>query len=763
MRSAVDIMVSFCGGGEKAPLGVSLEVLRDLTAAAAVTVKAQYEERAAASAGSRRPALPAAKGGLFSRGAAPPKDEPQRSFESRVNFEMIATRVTRPAMQHKERPFVSLLQSDPMLLKGPEARDGAARAQVGRANVLLVLAEIQMAERYVAALQAVEGLPTPTFFYNQELCSVDLMAATAHVAGSGEPPLSAPKSAGRRGSNFASPRAKPSKAPGSPGMLDLGAADPGLSPGATDAAALQQRRAARNLASRHEFWAKAFPRAVAQLSKAVFVLDKLNELTLCEGARDMHWLYALHVAHRELGAERIAFVMPPGQKAALDSLLLQPDLRPQLFREVRAISLERSSARSPEEAEAIGAAMAGQLAEASRAFSLLFTAWMLQQCSDLVQSRLEQLDAAGGSSTEQQNLYELMSAAIDLRVMYLHMLADQQPAKGKGAARQEAAIAAPLLEDACWRANRLFQYSLQRFGEADEHTIVACGKLANMLGSRPDKGSLLQAVDKYERVVRLSKHRPGALNEERMAGTHMSLGNTLRDLGRHEDALPHFREALRLSAEGGGSLGRDSLNAQFCRVSLGNALRTLREGLHAPSAEDVRRARKALASAPPGKEQEAAAALAAAEASHERAASMLVEAEQLYREAHNCLLRHYKHLVHVALSAKLNHTCVLIEMATKADDKWEREATAMADELHYTCTQLYGQHHEATAYASAKMGELKARFHRDPLERAAGRKRIQDALREFERLGLPPDHPRVKEVRRAKALRYAPTLNGGEA
>lgn len=789
-------MFFICGVKDE-QLGVRLEVLQDLSAKASQYVEAQLVEVGASRARAAEPS-PRKGGGMIGfRRSTKQSQEPERTYESMVTLEIIATRVVRPRMQETKRPFTASLYKDPALLKEKDKLVMPANVGqvVGRANVLLVIADNLKAEKALESLTAIKEIPHPAYFYLDELCSVDIKAPVAHAAETfkappaGEAPTptagSRSSAAPKRTGSFSGQARKNSVANDlmSPGTRSE-AGGPSAASGAGASVqqrslASQKRREARLLANRRDYWGRTFPDVVRSLSKAVFVVDNLSDITFCEGTRDMSWLYSLHVAQRELGPARILFQMPSSERKELERMLLDSTERTNLFKAIRAVSFETSTARTESEAEALSAAILPELEQATAAISSLLTRWMLEQSDALVKARLALIDKADKRQQRRElegeiaDVFELMRASLDLRVHYWQEQAEEPAhAKGDEAGKGSGAVAA-WLEDACERAVKVYEFAQLHFGKGDEKTVEGSHQLANMYRRRRDAASMQKAIDIYKDIILFEDKleasmqnkmgdmaetltvglytSSGAMREQRLAGTHMQLANTLRDLGRHSEAHPHYRAALKYSLEGTAEgLGAESLNTQYCRMSLANCLRVLRD--ECANAEAVEKARRAKANAVSAADKAAAVeALTKAEESYDKAVAMLKEAEKLYREAHSLIARHFKTLDNVTISAKLNHACILLEMALAPEDKWEKEARAHLEELLMQCTDVYGPNHECTIYVSAKLGELKMRFDRDPRERNSGRQRVQDALKAFERLKLPLDHPRVEEVRKAKA------------
>ncbi|KAG8467768.1 hypothetical protein KFE25_006820 [Diacronema lutheri] len=797
-----------CGAHGTRFLGVRLEVLRDLEERASIDVGEQLD--AIDHVSPRRPSKGArhasAAPTIFktirrisvSSPRTPAHKVDAETLKSYVSMDLIATRVVRPRMQETRRPFVATLQNDPLWLKASinaMVRSTLALHQpVGRANVLLVTSEDVKVGRVISAVAGLAELPPSPFFYLDELCSVDMRAtvkSTTTTARAGTPGLRDP-SASTRASPRASPRAitggarrfAPEPSPHEPAdgeRRPSGASQSRVEPAVraqpsgelgadTDGAAVgvpsreggaARRREARQLALRKEYWAREFPEVVASLSKAVFVVDDVGDVAVCDGVRDMQWLYALHVAYKALGSQNVVFAVPDAERRALDALLLDTDARNSLFKAMRSISFARSRARSEQEDAALSAAIAGELGAAHAAFADAFTTWALRECQRVIDEHAPRAAHKELGVAEVEALFELMRARIDLWALG-HQNRPHDGGQARGAV-------APWVTKCYEETLQLHAFALNHFGPAHDKTLDAVNRLANVLRLLRDPASIARAIASYEKVIAheeaLNNSVGGVVadaaatmtrglvargvgaRDERLAGAHMQLADTLRDLGEFERAEPHYRAALKYSLEGlTPALGKEALNTQHCRVSLANCLRALRDGC--ATAADVDAARRARGG---GAGAAADAKLAAVEVSHNRSVELLKEAERLYREAEALISRFYKALHAVSVSVKLNHACVLMEMALAADDKWDKEARALLDELLAQCDDQYGSAHECTLYVSAKVGELQVRFGRDIHTRTAGQKRMKLALAGFDALRLPADHPRVDEVRRMKA------------
>jgi tetratricopeptide (TPR) repeat protein len=323
------------------------------------------------------------------------------------------------------------------------------------------------------------------------------------------------------------------------------------------------------------------------------------------------------------------------------------------------------------------------------------------------------------------------------------------------------------VREALSRTTELLAYAEKHFGEQDDLSIDASNMLANIYRRMGDNDKAIRIYDDILKETKAKLLLGGSRRAERLAGAHMQMANTLRDKAGSERskqqatdgvataaeagtlrlALENYEDALKVSLEG---LGHDSLNTQYCRLSLANCLRALRDdcsGVEAlGEARDAAR-RKGDAGA--------AAKLVEVEASYRQGKEHQSRCEVFYRQA-VAGLSSFKALDNVSISARLSHASVLMEIAAGVDDPFddtiESEARALLTELRAHCEDRYGKleaKHECTIYVHAKLGELNMRFDKDAHVRSTGKHMVQEALRLFADIRLPSTHPRVVEARNA--------------
>jgi len=757
-------------------VGVRLEVLTDLGELASDGAEQQAITTAAmqrASSGPRGKQFD-----LLGFRHKEPQGGEDPQFDARVTFEMAATRVVRKQVQKSGKPIIVSLQKTPMMLKKgtSPALVAQASAQLGTAEKLLCIGENSPVEKVVAAVNELGAPYAEAYYYIDELCSVDMVSAaniiTARDAPADERSIAqqvkedgiaaANRAALQSPARFSKPLdeadvLEKSESKAADVMKPAGKADRALA-AKEEQAVRREEQATRR---RTEYWAVEFRGAVSQCGEAVFVLDGFNENDVCHATRDLPWLFSLHMASK-LG-KKIIFAVAHSEYPALNELLLDPASRGLFMSAIRKISYQNVSARSGPEYAAIAGAL-GKLGEATfnkqtgewevdstKIFQDLFTDFVIQQSGRVVAERLATI--ANAKKDEKEDIFDLLKMIITRSLEVGH----------SDAVEKEALV----------RTQELLAYAEKHFGEQDDLSIDASNMLANI---HRRMGGIDQAISIYSDILKETKAKlllGGGRRVERLAGAHMQMANTLRDKSLSERsgsrapvdanltlthntgteasmatlvaALGHYEEALKVSLEG---MGHDSLNTQYCRLSLANCLRALRDDCArqeqlTEARETVRRNAGSVA---------LAAKLVELEASYKQGKEHQSRCEVFYRQA-VVGLSAFKALDNVSISARLSHASVLMEIAASVDDPFddtiEKEVLVLLTDLKAHCEDRYGKledKHECTIYVHAKLGELNMRLSTDAHVRSSGKHMVQEALKLFADIRLPSTHPRVLEV-----------------
>jgi tetratricopeptide (TPR) repeat protein len=113
--------------------------------------------------------------------------------------------------------------------------------------------------------------------------------------------------------------------------------------------------------------------------------------------------------------------------------------------------------------------------------------------------------------------------------------------------------------------------------EADPDSLTSRYGLATLLG---ELGRISEAVDELDAALPLTTEARVGVTPSLVAGVHRDLAVALHSLDRLEEAIPHYRKAIELDPDGGGTTAYDNLASILASLGrLAEAVTPLRQAI----------------------------------------------------------------------------------------------------------------------------------------------------------------------------------------